>query len=93
MAPGFRPETRVVEVRSMMEPVDFELVPGKRLSIFVVDQDEQPIPRAYVGIGSWRGVESIYNHQHPNVIDSQIPIRADDGGLYHDRYVTVTVEP
>ena len=82
MAEGYRPESEVIEVTHMMDPVDFELVDGKTIKIQFVDQDDKPIPQAYVGVEKWRGVESIYNHQHPNVIDSKIPFRAGPGGVY-----------
>ena len=82
MAEGYRPETQVVEVTHMMDPVDFEMVGGETIKIKFVDQEGKPIPEVYVGVKKWRGVESIYNHQHPNVIDSKIPIQADANGVY-----------
>ncbi len=96
MAPGWAPQTRLIDIHPMMEAVDFELEPGQRLSILVVDQDDNPIPGAWVGIQEWQGVESIYNYQHPNVIDSQIPFQADRAGLYRwtwapDTEVTVSL--
>ena len=33
-------------------------------------------------IDRWRGSESLYNHKHPNVLDTKIPDRADAGGRY-----------
>lgn len=82
MAPGWGPQTHVVDIHPMMETVVFEMSPGKTLSVLVVDDENKPIPGAYVQIGKWRGVEAIYNHRHPNVLDSHIPILADQGGLY-----------
>ena len=33
-------------------------------------------------IDKWRGDESLYNHRHPNVLDTKIPDRADEEGRY-----------
>ncbi len=33
-------------------------------------------------IAKWRGGESLYNHRHPNVLDTHIPGQADENGLY-----------
>ena len=38
----------------------------------------KPIPGVYVLIDKWRGGESLYNHRHPNVLDTQIPNQADE---------------
>ena len=30
-----------------------------------------------MGIAGWRGAKSLYNHRHPNVLDTQVPCVAD----------------
>lgn len=83
VAPGFQPETRVITIEPMMEDVDFKLEGGESLTIRVVDgKTGEPIPGAYIGVERWRYVQTIYNYQHPNVIDSGIPFRADEFGVY-----------
>ena len=83
MAPGWMPTLRKVEIRQGMSPVDFRLEPGKDLRIRFVDQAGKPIPGVEVMIDKWRGGESLYNHKHPNVLDTGIPRYADNNGLYH----------
>ena len=51
--------------------------------IRVVDQAGKPIEGVGVMIDKWRGGESLYNHKHPNVLDTQIPVQTDGSGLYH----------
>jgi beta-lactamase regulating signal transducer with metallopeptidase domain/thiol-disulfide isomerase/thioredoxin/protocatechuate 3,4-dioxygenase beta subunit len=82
VAPGWMPALRKVEIRQGMTPFDFRLAPGKELQIRFVDAAGKPVPRVGVGIENWRGGESLYNHKHPNVLDTGIPTRADDQGLY-----------
>ena len=82
VAPNFSPQTKIVEAEAMMDPVDFQLKPGKHLIVKFVDDDGNPIPNVYVGIERWRRSSALYNHRHPNVLDTQIPIRADEGGVY-----------
>jgi hypothetical protein len=82
VAPGWMPELRHVEITQKMAPVDFQLKPGKTLRIKFVDKAGNPIPGVGVGIQGWRGEKSLYNHKHPNVVDSQIPRQADANGAY-----------
>ena len=82
VAEGWMPQLRDVEIAPKMTPVDFQLKPGKMLRIKFVDQSGNPVPGVGVGIASWRGEKSLYNHKHPNVVDSRIPRQADAGGIY-----------
>jgi beta-lactamase regulating signal transducer with metallopeptidase domain/thiol-disulfide isomerase/thioredoxin len=81
-APGFQPERRMVKVGPDLEPLEFALKPGKRLALRLVDKAGKPISGVYVGMDTWRGVESLYNEDHPNVPDSGIPRHPDATGLY-----------
>ena len=65
-----------------MSPFDFRLEPGKELRIRFVDSAGKPVPGVYVMIDKWRGGKSLYNHRHPNVLDTHIPDQADENGLY-----------
>ena len=82
VAPGFQPHRERVNVEKSMSELSIKLKPGKQLTLKIVDNKGNPIPEAYVGLRRWRGVESLYNHIHPNVPDSRIPTRADENGLY-----------
>jgi beta-lactamase regulating signal transducer with metallopeptidase domain/thiol-disulfide isomerase/thioredoxin len=82
LAPGFAPWQRSVELRHDLGDLDIQLESGHRLQIQFVDQQGDPIPNAYVGIGQWRGTSAIFNQNHSNVPDSRIPRSANDEGLY-----------
>lgn len=81
-APGYRPERRLITITNQMDSLRFELEPGKRLTLNVVDRDGRPIPNAAVSIGEWRGARSLYNSKHSSVPDSGIPRRSDANGVY-----------
>lgn len=83
LAPGFCPERRKVGISTGMSGLQFTLHPGSRLKFRVVDQNDNPIPGAYVGIDRWRGAKSLYNEKHPNVPESHVPRQADKNGVYH----------
>jgi|GEM_PF-3157514 len=82
VAPGFAPGTIMVTVGKEMPETDFVLSPGKRLEIHFVDDAGKPVPGAYVGLNRWRKVEALYNYRHPNVINTRIPNRSDNDGVY-----------
>jgi protocatechuate 3,4-dioxygenase beta subunit len=82
LAPGFCPERRKVDIAKGMSSLQFALKPGNRLKFRVVDQADNPIPGAYVGIDGWQGAKSLYNEKHPNVPESHVPRKADKSGVY-----------
>ncbi|WP_165223809.1 M56 family metallopeptidase [Aquisphaera insulae] len=82
IAEGWSPARRSVEIKSGMPPADFRLEPGKELRLRFVDGAGKAVPGVYVGIGTWRGGESLYNHKHPDVLDTKIPIQANDEGRF-----------
>ncbi|MGE0378930.1 MAG: M56 family metallopeptidase, partial [Planctomycetaceae bacterium] len=82
IAPGFRPVRRMVAVDKSMEELRFEMQPGRRLALRIVDQKGARIPGAHVNIAGWGESKAIYNWHHPNVADSRIPTQADETGLY-----------
>jgi thiol-disulfide isomerase/thioredoxin len=83
IAPGWMPALAKADIRQGMGPVDFRLQPGKDLRIRIIDQAGKPIEGVNVSINKWRGGESLYNHKHPNVVDTLIPDEADGSGVYH----------
>jgi beta-lactamase regulating signal transducer with metallopeptidase domain/thiol-disulfide isomerase/thioredoxin/uncharacterized GH25 family protein len=82
VAKGWMPERTKVQITSQALPVNFRLRPGKKLRIRFVDPSGAAVPRVGVGISKWKGTESLYNHQHPNVLDTGIPRRSDENGIY-----------
>src|SRR5262249_55433276 len=82
VAKGWMPELRHVQIEPGMPPVDFPLKPGKTQRIKFVDTAGAPVPNVGVSILSWRGTKSLYNHKHPNVVDTNIPRQADERGIY-----------
>lgn len=81
--PGYKPILQTITVTKSMDDLAFVMKPGKTLTLKVIDPSGEPVPKAYVGLRKWRGIESLYNWQHPNVVpDSQIPRRTDKNGVY-----------
>jgi hypothetical protein len=81
-AKGWMPEQRRVGLAAGESTADFELKPGQRLRLHFMDDAGNPIPGVGVGIRSWRGGKALYNHVHPNVLDTKIPVSADKDGVY-----------
>lgn len=82
VAAGWSPEQHLVELADGASTADFQLKPGKKLRLHFVDDKGAPVPGAGVGIASWRRGKALYNHKHPNVLDTKIPVAADQDGLY-----------
>jgi beta-lactamase regulating signal transducer with metallopeptidase domain/protocatechuate 3,4-dioxygenase beta subunit len=82
IAPRFRPERRVVKVDSSIPELRFELKPGKRLQVKVVDGQGMPIPNAYFHVGSWSGVEPEFNGSQTSILHNRIPRNAYENGVY-----------
>jgi hypothetical protein len=82
IAPGWAPELKKITITEQNPPVDFQLQPGKTLRLRFVDDAGKPLPEVSVGIEGWRGGKSLYNHKHPNVLDTSIPVQADKSGVY-----------
>lgn len=62
--------------------LNFELGPGRPLNLKIVEPSGKPVSKCYVSVQEWRGKKSLYNYSHPNVINSGIPRRANDQGIY-----------
>jgi len=82
VAAGWAPDQQLVELVEAESTTDFALKPGKKLRLHFIDAKGAPVPGAGVGIESWRGGKALYNHRHPNVLDTKIPVFADKDGLY-----------
>ena len=82
VAKNWMPQMLVVDVQENIKPVEFRMSPGRKLHVKVVDSDGKPYPRIYLGVEQWRGAKSLYNTRHPNVLNTGIPLRADENGEY-----------
>ncbi len=82
IADGWAPELKNIDVSASNARLDFQLKRGRTVRFVFVDQDGKPIPGVGVGISGWRGIKSLYNHIHPNVVDTRIPTTANEQGMY-----------
>ncbi|HEY2250348.1 MAG TPA: carboxypeptidase-like regulatory domain-containing protein [Planctomycetaceae bacterium] len=82
VAAGSSPEQQLVELAAGESTADFRLKPGKKLRLHFVDDQGAAVPGVGVGIEGWRGGKALYNHKHPNVLDTKIPVFSDKDGLY-----------
>jgi len=82
VAEGWSPASKTVDVIGSAISEDFQLEKGNRLRIHFVDENENAVPNVSVSIQSWRGSKALYNHRHPNVLNTQIPTKSDDKGIF-----------
>ena len=82
VAKNWMPQTQVVDVQNDIAPIEFQMTPGRKLHIKLVDLAGNPFPDAYMRLQSWRGVEPLYNTLHSSVMDSGIPRRTDENGEF-----------
>ncbi len=54
-AKGRATDMQEVQIKPEMKPVDFQMQPGGKVRIRVLDEDDNPIPRARVLFQRWRG--------------------------------------
>lgn len=84
VAEGWMPERTEIAIASHphTQPLDFRLRRGKKLRIRFVDQSKAAVSRVAVQITTWQGAESLYNHKHSKVLDTKIPHKSDENGVY-----------
>lgn len=82
IAPGFAPVLKEIELSDELQDLHFRLEMGKTITIKVQDGDGNPVPNPWIGIRGWRGIESLHNHIHSNILPSGIPGRGDENGVY-----------
>jgi hypothetical protein len=82
VAPGWAPDQKTLDLSPASSIVDFDLRPGKTARIKFVNFAGEAVPKVAVGIEKWRGNKALYNHKHPNVLDTGIPVQADENGIY-----------
>lgn len=88
IAPGFAAQRRVVDLQQDLSSQHFQLRPGRRVEIRIVDSSGNSVPNAsfYLANSSdpntWQGSNALHNHKHPNVPDYGIPRRANDAGVF-----------
>jgi hypothetical protein len=58
-SPNHAPEIRQISISKGMEPVDFKLQPGKKMTFKVIDPDGKPVPGVGIAADTWRGTRSI----------------------------------
>ncbi|MGI9516224.1 MAG: carboxypeptidase regulatory-like domain-containing protein [Pirellulaceae bacterium] len=59
-AEGLAPQQRDVRLLPDMDPVDFELHPGRTITIRVLDENDQPIPKAIIFFQGWQNSDYQY---------------------------------
>jgi len=82
VSPGSSPELRAINILASGSTENFQLEKGKSLRIRFIDEDGSPVPNVGVGIRGWRGRQSLYNHRHPNVLNTKIPVKTDNDGIF-----------
>lgn len=82
VAVGWAPDQREIDLAGEPPEGDFTLTPGVPLRLQFVDENGDAVRGVAVGITRWRGGKALYNHRHPNVLDTKIPVIADATGLY-----------
>ena len=82
VAPDWSPAQTRLEVSPANSVADFQLEHGKTVRIAFVDAAGAPIPNVAIGITGWRGGKALYNYKHPNVLDTKIPTKADENGIF-----------
>jgi hypothetical protein len=82
VAPGWAPAQTKLDLSPANSVADFTLARGTTLRIKFVDGAGRAIPKVAVGIHSWRGGKALYNHKHPNVLDTKIPVQAGADGIF-----------
>ena len=63
-APGFALDMKEVLIQPGMKPVDFQLQPGGRIRLKVVDENNDPIPNARIFFQRWRGRIDYFEFDH-----------------------------
>jgi hypothetical protein len=82
VASGWAPDQKMLDLSSDNSTVDFNLKAGKTARIKFVNFAGDAIPKVAVGIEKWHGNKALYNHKHPNVLDTGIPVKADENGIF-----------
>lgn len=75
VAPGWAPDQKKLHLAPGTSPLSFQLAAGRTLRIRFVDRSGTAVPNVGVGISRWREGMALYNHDHPNVLDSRLPSR------------------
>ena len=82
VAKGWMPQLRKIDLSQPIKEQTFKLTKGKKLHLKFVDPNGKPIPKVYVSLKKWRGIESLYNTKHSSVKDTQIPNVSDENGEF-----------
>jgi len=86
IATGWSPDSRTVAIKAPGSTEDFQLKKGKVLRIRFMDDRGNAVPNVSVSIRGWQGKKSLYNHRHPNVLNTKIPVKSDSMGIFEWRW-------
>jgi thiol-disulfide isomerase/thioredoxin/uncharacterized GH25 family protein len=82
VAEGWSPIDCKVEIMAGIQPVEFQLKPGKNLRLRFVDGTGAAVSDVAVSIVKWHGAEALYNYKHSNVAEVKIPRTSDSRGMF-----------
>lgn len=91
-AKGYAVDVKNVDVTASMSPVNFQLEPGKRVEIHIVDQNGKGLPKARIFFQMWRGRQAYFAFDH---VDQY----ADENGVWvwedapHDAFTADICRP
>jgi beta-lactamase regulating signal transducer with metallopeptidase domain len=74
-AKGRATDMKELSINAEMKPVDFQMKPGGKIRVRVVDQNGKPVPRARIFFQWWRGKFQYFEFKHVNDY-------ADQNGLW-----------
>jgi thiol-disulfide isomerase/thioredoxin len=81
VAKGWMPDSRMVQLKRQMDPLEFHLKPGRKLRVRFVDGSGAAVPEVGAWVKKWRGVEEVHSNVNGQ-IKIEIPGKADDKGIY-----------
>lgn len=81
VAPGWMPDSRMVDLRKQKKPLEVHLKPGRKLRLHFVDDSGAPVPGVGAWVAKWRGVENLHSNVNGH-IKIAIPGKADEHGVY-----------
>lgn len=82
IARKWRPELKKLGVTIQSRQMDFQLQPGCVTRVRFVDSSGNVVKNATVSVRGWRGMKSLHNQWHSNVLPTGIPRRANEKGIW-----------
>jgi uncharacterized GH25 family protein len=81
IAPGWSPLMQEVNLTDESKTADFQLQPGHRLKLKIVDQFGKPVSKCYVGVQTWKMTTTFFSDDLES-LNSRIPKQTDEEGNY-----------